>query len=236
LKAVSIFASYTNNFSPNSGTDVNNLPLKPSVIDQVEIGMKNDLWKGLVSVNFTTYLIINDNFAQAVVPAPPSNPTAKELAGEVTSKGMEVDIMTKPIRGFSLIAGYSYNDSRYTKSNIYKENDRLRYNPMNTANANLFYQFGQPSALRGFSIGVGAYYVGERVAGRNSTPANPGYSLMEVPDYTLLDFTMGYQINHLTLRFKLSNMMNVLSYNIHDDNSVNPIAPRQFSFSVSQKF
>jgi iron complex outermembrane receptor protein len=235
MKYMSIFASYTNNFSPNNGTDINNIPLKPSIIDQYELGMKNDLWRGLVSVNLTGYIIVNDNFAQSVVPAPPSNPTARELAGEVTSKGVEVDIMTKPIHGFSFIAGYSYNDSRYTESNVFKENDRLRYTPANTANASLYYEFNESSVLSRLNLGLGAYYVGERVAGRNTTPANPTYALMEVPDYALLDFSMGYQHNRLSVRLKLSNLMNVLSYNIHDDNSVNPIAPRQFSLSVAPK-
>ena len=35
---------------------------------------------------------------------------------------------------------------------------------------------------------------------------------------------------------KLSNLFNQLSYNAHDDNSINPIAPRQFVASVSYKF
>lgn len=236
LESVSVFASYTNNFTPNTGTDSNNLALKPSTIHQYEMGMKNDLWHGLVSVNFTVYKIVNSDFAQAVIPAPASNPSARELAGEVTSRGFEVDIQSKSIRGFTLIAGYSYNDSRYTKSNIYKTNDRLRYNPLNTVNANLHYQFSQTSALRRFNIGAGFYFVDDRVGGRNTTATNPDYSLMTIPDYSLFDLNLGYRFNRTDLRIKLSNIMNTLSHNVHDDNSVNPIAPRQFIFTVAQKF
>src|SRR4029078_9907295 len=116
-KTVSIFGSYTNNFSPNTGVDTSNNPLKPSIIDQFELGTKADLFNKLFSVNVTGYIIVNSDFALAVVNPPASIPNARELVGEVTSKGVELDIATKPFYGFSFIVGYSYNDTRYTESN-----------------------------------------------------------------------------------------------------------------------
>ena len=37
------------------------------------------------------------------------------------------------------------------------------------------------------------------------------------------------------MRVKLANLLNELSYNVHDDNSINPIAPRNFSATLSYK-
>ena len=92
-----------------------------------------------------------------------------------------MDIATKSFHGFSFIAGYSYNDTRYTKSNgansSVKEGDRLRYNPSHTANASLYYVFSNDNHLKGFSLGAGAFYVGNRMAGRNTTATNPTYKL-----------------------------------------------------------
>jgi iron complex outermembrane receptor protein len=235
-KSISFFASYTNTFTPNTGTDINNLALKPSIINQYEVGIKSDLLKGLVSANITLYQIVNSNFTQTVLPAPASNPAARELAGEVTSKGIELDLMTKQIHGFSFIAGYSYNDTRYTKSNLYSKDDRLRYNPAHTGNASMYYSFAANSSLRGFNIGTGFYYVGSRVAGRNNTAANPTYKLMTLPDYTTVDVSAGYSVKSYSVRLKFSNLFDVLSYNVHDDNSVNPIAPRQVAATFSYKF
>ena len=239
LKTISLFASYTNNFSPNTGVDTSNSPLKPSIIDQYELGVKSDLFKGLLSVNVTGYRIVNSDFALAVLNPPASVPTARELVGEVTSKGVEVDITTKSIHGLFFIGGYSYNDTRYTKSNKHnssvKEGDRLRYNPSHTANASVHYVFPATTLLHGFSVGAGAFYVGDRVAGRNNTATNPTYKLMPVPDYTLLDLSAGYSAGKYSVRFKLSNVFNTLSYNVHDDNSVNPIAPRQFAATVAYR-
>lgn len=239
-KQLSVFASYTNNFSVNTGRDIYDQALKPSVIKQYEAGAKTDLLNGLLSVNATVYKIVNDNFAQTALfladGTANNNSNIKELAGEVTSKGVEVELATRPLYGFSFLAGYSYNDTRYTKSNTYKLNDRLRYNPAHTANANIYYAFSATSALRGFNIGAGSYYVGNRMAGRNTTAANPGYKLMALPDYFLFDASAGYELNNFSVRLKLTNLFNQLSYNVHDDNSVNPIAPRQFAATFAYKF
>jgi iron complex outermembrane recepter protein len=240
LKEMSLFASYANSFTLNTGLDVNNQRLAPSVIDQYEVGVKNEFLKGLLSANITAYRIVNSNLAQSVLPIPAdainqSNP--QELAGEVTSKGVELDIMSKPINGISLIAGYSYNDTRYTESSQYINNSRLRYNPQHTANASVYYTFAD-NVLKNFNLGFTTFYVGDRVAGRSTrtTVANDTYKLMEIPNYFLFDLSAGYTMQQVSLRVKVSNLLNELSYNVHDDNSVNPIAPRMFSATLSYKW
>jgi iron complex outermembrane receptor protein len=50
------------------------------------------------------------------------------------------------------------------------------------------------------------------------------------------DASVGYNINAFSIRAKLSNLGNVTSYYVYDDNTVTPIAPRMISTSVSYKF
>lgn len=47
-----------------------------------------------------------------------------------------------------------------------------------------------------------------------------------------MDATASYQFKKITIRGKIGNLTNVLSYNVHDDNSVNPIVPRNFNISL----
>jgi iron complex outermembrane recepter protein len=247
LKTTSVFASYTNSFSLNTGVDVSGTALAPSVIDQVEVGVKNDFFNGALSANVTAYRIVNSNFAQTALfqadgVTPNTNSNIKELSGETTSKGVEVDLMTKPVKGFNIIAGYSYNDMRYTgvngnTVNGNKVGDRLRYNPAHTANASVFYTFNNESKLKGFYLGAGAFYIGDRLAGRNPTnsPTNTN-KLMPLPNYITVDANAGYAATAYAVRLKLSNLFNQMSYNAHDDNSINPIAPRQFLATFSYKF
>lgn len=259
IKTTSLFASYSNSFTPNSGIDANNTNLPPSVIDQYEVGIKNELFKGALSANVTAYRIVNSNQSQTIQqfingdpsrPNPsfnPNVPTAQELAGEVTSKGVEVDIQSRPMYGLSFIAGYSYNHTAYTKSNLYQDGSRLRYNPANTANLSLFYSFGSAfgsnTFLRGLNAGITTYYVGDKLAGRNprtlydaqGNAVADTYKLISIPNYTLFDASLGYTYDQFSVRVKVANLLNELSYNLHDDNSVNPIAPRNFSATLSYK-
>lgn len=238
IKTIAVFGSYANSFALNTGTDINGNALAPSFIDQYEVGIKNDLYKGFISTNVTVYQIVNSNLAQMSLENGNTNANIKELAGEVTSKGLELDISSKPIRGISFIAGYSYNETRYTKSNTYIVGSKLRYNPAHTANASLYYSFAENSVLNGFNLGAGVFYVGDRVAGRSTrvTVPNDSFKLMQLPDYTLIDGNIGYSRDKISVRLKVSNILDTLSYNVHDDNSVNPIAPRTITGTVSFKF
>jgi iron complex outermembrane receptor protein len=236
-KTISLFASYSNSFTPNSGLDIYSQPLKPSIVNQLEAGIKTELFRHYLSANLTIYQIVNSDFAQAATNPPASSTVgAKELGGEVTSKGVELDIMSKPYQGFSLIAGYSYNDTRYTKSNTFVKGSRLVYNPATTANFSLYYVFDETSILKGFSLGTGAFYTGGREAGRSTTVTSPGFKLMPLPDFTTIDLSAGIVKRNISIRVKLSNLFNVISYYVHDDNSVNPIDPREISSTIAIKF
>ena len=260
IKTTSLFASYANSFAPNTGIDLQGNTLAPSLIDQYEIGIKNELFNGALSANVTAYQIVNSNQAQSVLPNDPRYNTnfttsPQELAGQVTSKGVEVDVQTRPMNGVSVIVGYSYNNTAYTKSNIYENGSRLRYNPAHTANASLYYSFSNLFAsngfLRGLNAGVTAYYVGDRLAGRNNRNVNPAngkpwvdannnpisdaFKIIALPNYFQFDASLGYAYERFSVRVKMANLLNELSYNVHDDNSINPIAPRNFSATLGYK-
>ncbi len=231
--AMSIFGSYANSFAINTGIDITGNALPPSFINQFEVGIKNELFKGLVSANITAYQIVNSNLAQTSLANGNTNSNIRELAGEVTSQGLEVDIKSKPFLGFSLMAGYSYNETKYTKSNIFIEGSLLRYNPNHTANTSIYYTFSD-TKLKGLNLGLTALYFGERMAGRSTrlTVNNDVFKLIPVNAYTQIDASVGYNFTKVFIRAKVSNLLNELSYNIHDDNSVNPIAPRMASVTL----
>jgi iron complex outermembrane receptor protein len=241
LKTTSVFASYANSFNQNTAVDPSGATLPPSFIDQYEVGVKNDLFKGLLSANVTLYQIVNSNLSQVILQTSPNfnpdRPNAQELAGEVTSQGVEVDLSTRTIQGFSFIGGYSYNQTKYTKSNIYEVGSRLRYNPAHTANASVYYTF-QQSQLKGFNVGLSSFYMAGMVAGRSTrlTIPDDAFRLIPLPNIFQLDASAGYSYQNVSLRLRMTNLLNVLGYYAHDDNSINPIAPRQYSATVSYKF
>jgi iron complex outermembrane recepter protein len=234
-KNISLFTSYTNTYDLNTAIDTFANVLPPSIIDQYEVGIKTMLFNNSVSVNATGYIINNNNALQSYANLAATD-ARREIGGQTQSKGFELDIATKQLHGFIINAGYSFNDTRFTKSNLYVPGSKLRYNPNHTANAHFYYSVKPTSKFKGVNAGLGAYYVGQRFAGRSTTRANPGFALIPLPSYFLFETSVGYACKGICLRLKINNLLNQLSYNVHDDNSVNPLAPRQFTATVSYKF
>lgn len=238
-KTNSIFASYADSFVLNTGTDKNFQALPHSTINQYEIGIKNELFKGRLNANVTGYSINFGNLAQTDFSNGNINTNIKELAGSYSSKGIEIDISGN-FKNFRAMAGYSFNETKYTKSNIFDKGTQLRFAPKNTANASLFYSF-ENSKLKGYEIGVQSSYVGKILGGRlrpnnASTPAELARKPIPVAGFLQFDASIGYTNNTFSIRAKLSNIGNVTSYYVYDDNTVTPIAPRMISTTVSYKF
>ncbi|RYY45101.1 MAG: TonB-dependent receptor, partial [Chitinophagaceae bacterium] len=240
-KSFSAFASYSNSFAVNTGTDVNGNALEPSIIDQFEIGVKNELFEGRLSANLTLYKIINNNLAQTAQfladGTANNNSAIKDLTGQTTSNGVELDIAAQPIPGLQLLAGYSYNDMRYTKTKkgkgYYFEGDRLVNTPAHTANASGFYTF-QKGKAKGMKLGLSALYIGKRIGGWNNTQQQiQPNRMIAVNGYTTLDLSAGYSFKKISLLVKASNIFNEFNYYVHENYSVNPIAPRMFTGTLS---
>jgi iron complex outermembrane receptor protein len=236
-KRHTIFGSYSNSFSLNTGVDINGNALKPSIIDQYEVGIKNRLFSEKLQFNVTAYQIINSNLAQTSLANGNTNANIRELAGETKSQGVEVDAVFKPIKNLSVMFGYSFNETKYTQSNIYIIGSELRYNPKNTANASISYTFSE-GKLKNLNVGVVSQYFGSRFAGRSTrlTVDNDTFKLIPLSDYFLVDFVVGYEYRNWRLNGKLANIFNEFNYNIHDDNSLNPIAPTNFSVQLGFTF
>lgn len=247
LKTTSVYISYSNNFIVNSGTDVNTgQGLKPSIINQYEAGIKNELFDEKLTANFSIYRIVNNDLAvvspyQADGVTANSDNTVKTLSGQTTSDGFEADVTGNMSKNFYFIVGYAYNNARYTKTSGLKgsniEGERLVINPKNTANASLFYTFTKGD-LNGFKLGASAFYTGARLAGYNNTVGQTQkYSrLLPVGGFTTVDLSAGYSYRNVSLLAKISNITNTLNYLIHDNYSITPIAPRQFLTTLAYRF
>ena len=142
------------------------------------------------------------------------------------------------------MAGYSYNDMRYTETTgltgSFIEGDRLVRTPQHTANLSFFYTV--PTGMfKNVSVGAIGNYIGDRFGGWNNQvdPTRPnGIWDREIPvnGYTTIDVSLGYNWKQFSLLCKLSNITNELNYTLHENYSVNPIAPRQILTSLRYKF
>ncbi|MBS1510665.1 MAG: TonB-dependent receptor [Bacteroidetes bacterium] len=240
-----VFASYSNNFTTNTGTDIYGQLLKPSVIDQYEAGIKNNFWEERLSANLSIYRIINSNLAQqAEFKADGTlnaDATVKELRGQTTSDGAEVDVTGTISGNLYFIAGYGYNYMRFTKTSGSKgsniEGEQVVINPRNTANFTTFYTFTRKT-LRGLKLGISSFYTGDRFGGYNNTVGQKqtGSRLLPLKGFMTTDVTVGYKWKKATIQCRLSNLFNTINYLVHDNYSITPVNPRQFTATLGYKF
>ena len=265
---LSVFATYTNSFVPNAGETSSQLGalnttgtpaevlartqnlskegIKPTTVDQYEIGVKKNLWNNTLAVNLSVYQIENNNTYQSywyqnaagAIVTPDSN--LKEYAGKVRSRGVELDITGNPTANLSIIGGVSYNNSVYfdTPENGYVEKQRLVRTPETTANASVFYKF--TNHVKGLKIGAGAYYMGNRLGGWNDSKStdisrNGVSRAFAVKDYVTVNASVGYEWDKFSIQGKVGNLFDTENYNVHENYSVNPITPRNFYFTLTYK-
>ncbi len=244
VKTTSVFASYANSFSANSGLDVQGNAIKPSIIDQYEVGIKNKLWKEQLSINLTLYKIRNNNLAQTAPfladGTPNNNTNIKELSGETTSNGIEVDMEAILFKRLKLIGGYAYNDMRFTKTKAgdgnYIEGERLINTPAHTANLSGFYKI-KADKLKGMQLGFTASYIGKRVAGWNnkqSQSQNYDRTIL-VNSFTTVDLTAGYEYKKFNALFKVVNVTNTYNYYVHENYSINPLPPASVVATIAYR-
>ena len=172
---------------------------------------------------------------------PNANTNIKELTGETTSDGVDVDLSGSFSKNLYFNTGYAYNFARYTNAGTTVgspvSGERLTNNPAHTANASLFYTFDHPG-LRGLKVGASAFYTGQRLGGNNNTVGQAGgYSrTISLSGFTTVDLSVGYAYQHFSILAKLSNITNELNYLVHDRYSINPIPLRQFLTTVAYRF
>lgn len=233
---LSVFATYTNSFVPNTGFEESGSTLKASTVDQYEIGIKKNLWNNALAVNLTAYQINNRDTYTA--PYLPNGNVAlyRVYAGNIRSRGIELDITGNPISNLSLIGGISYNNAVYIKTpdNGFVENQRLVRTPAFTTNASAFYTF--TDFAKGLKIGASVFYTGDRKAGWNDLKGQKNITRMiDIDGFTTVDFSLGYEWSKFSIQGKVGNLFDTLSYNVHENYSVNPITPRNYYFTLTYK-
>jgi len=245
---LSVFATYTNSFSNNTGIERDGTALKPTNIDQYEVGIKKNFWNNAVAVNFTAYQIMYQNYYQVALDNNGNqidpNGLLKDFAGKMRSRGVELDITGNPSTNLSIIGGISYNNSVYLDTPEifgYVENQRLVRTPATTANASVFYTFTK--YVKGLKAGISAYYTGNRLAGWNDTKTGSsslaqrnGISRsFELKGYTTVALSLGYEWSKFSIQGRVGNLFDVVNYNVHENYSVNPITPRNYYFTLTYK-
>ncbi|WP_281632794.1 TonB-dependent receptor [Flavobacterium luteolum] len=193
---VSVFGNYMNGFNNVGGSDFYGNTFKPNQANQLEGGVKFDFNK--ISATFSYYDIKVTN----VTRDDPDHVNFQIQDGTQLSKGFEAEFIANPIKGLNIVAGYTYNDSEYTKANPSINGLRpTTAGSPTTANLWASYRLTE-GAASGLGFGFGGIYGSEYYQTNTST------FKFSIPSYTVLDASVFYDRPKFRLGLKVDNLTN----------------------------
>ncbi|WP_136483114.1 TonB-dependent siderophore receptor [Vibrio sp. H11] len=210
------FASFATSFSPVAGVDSQfGQPFKPETGEQVEVGVKYQSADMSKQGSISLYHILKND---VVVTDPSSADYQDDIqVGEVRSQGIEVEGRWWVTPGWDIAASYTYSDVEVTKDSANGlQGTTPIYVPEHSATLWSTYQIDQ-GVLDGSRVSAGARYVGSMMMDATNTQG-------KVPDYTMVDLSLGYDLGKISERLQgvsadviASNLLDEKSYTCYDN-------------------
>lgn len=217
-KNLSIYASYSQSFLPQSGEQFASLGdegLDPDEFTNLEAGVKWDFNKSL-SLTTSIFKIEQDAIEEV-------NNDPITIESEVT--GFEAQLQGRVAENWFLSAGYSYLDGEVGDRNPAIDGNRPRELP-----EHMFSVWNRYQLTEKFGLGLGLIYQDETyITEDNDT---------ELPSYVRVDAAAYYEISeNLRLQLNIENLTDELYFpNAHGDHQVTVGAPIHARFSISGRF
>ncbi|WKL54052.1 TonB-dependent receptor [Pseudomonas kielensis] len=179
--ALSFYGSYTESFKPNStiaplsgSSTVLDGSVAPEEAKSWELGAKLVL-PGLITGNIALFDIKKRNVLVANAEGPV---TIYSAAGEVRSRGLEMDLSGQLSEHWSLIGSYAYTDAEVIEDPTY-QGKKLQNVARNSGSLSAVYDFGSLIGGDQLRVGAGARYVGERAGNAVNDFDLPGYTVAD---------------------------------------------------------
>lgn len=170
-KAWSLYASAAKGYRPNSGISIDNQAFPAEQSRSLELGAKLETGK------LTGTLAVYDIRKKNVLTTNPVNTDFAIAAGEVGSRGLELDVSGELARGLRVSGAYAYTHAVVTRGdNSIVTGSRFPNVPLHSANIVLTQQFKLGTGTA--SLGGGLQHVGERLGdvAVSSKFTLPGYT------------------------------------------------------------
>jgi iron complex outermembrane recepter protein len=189
------YLSYSESFQLTTGLNRSNSPFKPLRGKQYEIGVKWAPPNERVSAILSGFWLREKN---RLTPDR-VNPFFSAQGGELTSKGVELEVLAELPTETELIFAYTWTDSRTTKGADELDplvGHRTASEPAHKASAWLKQDLGV-LGLHGISVGAGVRYVSHSWDGTDT---------IRVPSNTLVDAMISYERGPWLFAFNVSNL------------------------------
>ncbi|WP_298917439.1 TonB-dependent receptor [uncultured Nostoc sp.] len=196
IEPISLYASYSRSFAPNSGVRVDRSLLEPTRGTQYEAGIRFE-FNPQLAANLAFYEITKSNIATT----DPINQAFSIAVGEQRSRGIEFDVSGKISPGWNIIASYSYTNAEITEGfDAALTGNKIPNVPHNKASLWTTYEF-QNGGFKGFGLGMGLFYVDARQGDLENS--------FELPSYIRTDAAIYYRENNWRAAINFQNLFDV---------------------------
>ncbi len=202
----SVYASYSDIFTPQSEKDTSATPLKPIVGKNYEVGVKGEYFNGALNASLAVFRVDQENRAvQVFVPNCPQN-ACYQPSGEIRSQGIDFELQGALTENWQLGGGYTYARVHTLKDDANPQNVNQRFDtdtPEHLFKLTTSYRFQGP--LEKLRVG-GSVYWQSRMYNDIALDDGSEYRLKQ-GSYATTDLMAGYEVNrNLDLQLNANNI------------------------------
>ena len=208
----SVYASYTDIFTPQSSKDLSGKVLEPIVGENYEVGIKGEYFNGALNASLAVFQIDQKNRAtQAATQLGCPELTCYDASGLVRSQGIDLELQGALTENWQVGGGFTYTRAHYIKdTNPANNNQRFDTDtPERLFKLTTSYRFQGP--LEKLRIGGNVYWQSRMY--NDVTLADSSSYRLEQGSYAVADVMAGYQVNkNLDLQMNVNNIFDRTYY------------------------
>lgn len=175
----------------------------PELSWNYELGFKTKFLKNRISANLSLFYIDWKN-QQIYQPVPSGQGSMLKNAGKSVSKGAELELISRPMRYFKVVAGFGYTDARFVKYQRDENRDYsgnfIPYIPKFTLNVGSFYSFVlKNKILKTIQVQVNYRHIGKHYWNEENSSFQS--------DYGLLNSQISFDTRYVSLGFWAKNIL-----------------------------
>ena len=220
---VGLFANASRSFKPNGGLDASGGTFEPEQGLGYEAGVKVESSDGTSGLTLAVFSIEKEN----VFTRDPNDSAYQIAAGEVRSRGLDLQFAGQVSPSLRVIAGYAYIDAQVERDSTLRPGARLLNVPRHNAGLLMVYQWSE-GRFANLETGAAVTHVGER----SGEVTDSGF---ELPSYTRVDLLARYPLSdQAELQVNLDNLFDRVYYERSYSNLwVYPGAPRNLTVALN---
>lgn len=237
----SVYASYTDIFTPQTSKDLSGKVLEPIVGENYEVGIKGEYFNGALNASLAVFQMDQtgrSTTADNQLGCPVM--TCYNASGKVRSQGIDMELQGALTENWQLGAGYTYTRAHYIKDeNPANNNQKFDSDtPEHLFKVSTMYRL--QGSLEKLRVGGSVYWQSRMY--NDIALANGNSYRLEQGSYATADLMAGYEVSkHLDLQVNANNIFDRVYYsaigsNVTWGSNDNYGTPRSYMLTAKYKF